>query len=188
MGMPDIARRYTVEEVLAFPPDGNRYELVAGELLVTPAPSPRHQVLVAELLAALHGYLAPWRAAVRVLPGPADIFWSRDDYVQPDIVVVPAGEVTGDWRDCKTLLLAVEVVSPSSARYDRVTKRRLYQRQGVANTWIVDPLARVVEVWHPADERPQIVTEALTWRLRDDAPEFRIVLDELFLAAEASSS
>lgn len=184
MGMPDTARRYTVEEVLAFPPDGNRYELVAGELLVTPAPSPHRQVLVAELLAALHGYLAPWRATVRVFPGPADIFWSPDDYVQPDIVVVPAREVTGDWRDCQTLLLAVEVISPSSARYDRVTKRRLYQRQGVATAWLVDPLARVVEVWHPADERPQVVTEVLTWQVRSDAPELQIGLDDLFRTVE----
>ena len=184
MGMPDTARRYTMEEVLAFPPDGNRYELVAGELLVTPAPSQGHQGVVTALLAALHGYLADWRSVARVFAGPADIFWSQDDYVQPDIVVVPSDQVTGDWRDCRTLLLAIEVVSPSSARYDRVTKRRLYQRQGVVTCWVVDPDARVVEVWHPADERPIVVTELLTWQVQAGAPALRIELDAVFRAAE----
>ena len=181
MVMPDTARRYTVEEVLAFPPDGKRYELVAGELLVTPAPSMGHQGVVSELLGQLHAYLASWRSVARVFPGPADIFWNQDDYVQPDLVVVPTKQVTGDWRDIHTVLLAVEVVSPSSARYDRVTKRRLYQRQGVATYWVVDPDARVVEVWRARDERPEIVTDALCWRVAPEAADIAIALPDLFV-------
>jgi Uma2 family endonuclease len=70
---------------------------------------------------------------------PVDIIWGPREYVQPDLFVVPAHEVTGDWRDCRTPLLAVEVVSPGSARADRPTKRRLYQRRGVETYWIADP-------------------------------------------------
>jgi Uma2 family endonuclease len=111
---------------------------------------------------------------------PADIVWSAEDYVQPDLFVVPADEVTGDWRDCQRLLLAVEVVSPSSARADRVKKRLLYQQRGVATYWVVDADACVVEVWRPNDTRPEIVTDALRWRVTSNAPELVIELEELF--------
>ena len=179
MGMPDTARRYTVDEVLAFPHDGNRYELVHGELLVTPSPTQPHQVVVGELHYRLRKYLGESPQLARVFVSPADIIWGPEEYVQPDLFVVPAHEVTGDWRDCQTLLLAVEVVSPSSARADRVTKRRLYQEHGVATYWVVDAHARVVEVWHPEDERPAIVSETLRWRVEPEALELVVELAEL---------
>jgi len=102
------------------------------------------------------------------------------NWFNPMSFVVPAGEVTTSWTSIRTLLLAVEVVSPSSARGDRLTKRKLYQRQGVATYWIVDPDARLVEVWHPADHRPEIVTDALTWRVSPEAEELVVDLGELF--------
>ena len=180
MGMPDTARHYTVDEVLAFPDDGNRYELVGGELLVTPSPAQRHQIVLDELYAQLRAYVKPHAHIARAFFAPADIIWGPDEYVQPDLFVVPANEVTGDWRDCRTLLLAVEVVSPSSARADRVTKRRLYQRRGVATYWVVDPDARLVEVWHPGDDRPEVVSDALRWRVAPDAEELVIGAQDLF--------
>ena len=182
MGMPDTARRYTVDEVLAFPSDGNRYELVDGELLVTPAPSFKHQVVVSDLAISIGHYLKQRPGTARLLIAPADISWNREQLVQPDLFVVPAGEVTSSWASIKTLLLAVEVVSPSSARGDRLAKRRLYQRQGVAAYWIVDPDARLGEVWHPEDARPEIVTDTLRWRVTPEAPELVIDLGELFRA------
>jgi len=139
---------------LAFPSDGNRYELVHGELLVTPAPAQQHQKIVTRLCAGLEAYVAGRHSEAQVFVAPADIIWGPGEYVQPDLCVVPADEVTGDWRDCQTLLLAVEVVSPGSAQGDRVKKRRLYQAPGVSTYWIVDPNARMVEVWRPDDERP----------------------------------
>ena len=180
MGMPDTARRYTVDEILAFPDDGNRYELVDGELLVTPAPMPRHQLVLQHLLVTLQGYLDATTAPVIVLPSPADISWDNQTLVQPDLFVVPEGEVTNDWSSYKTLLLAVEILSPSSARSDRIVKRKLYQERGVATYWVVDIDATMVEVWHPADERPEIVADVLRWRVGDEAPELAIDLEELF--------
>ena len=61
-----------------------------------------------------------------------------------------------------------------------VRRWRLYQEQDVATYWIVDPEAQVVEVWHPDDERPEIVADALKWQASDDAPELQIDLGELF--------
>jgi Uma2 family endonuclease len=178
--MPDTVRRYTVDQVLAFPADGNRYELVAGELLVTPAPAPRHQLIVARLVAPLGSYLSRYSDVATVFVGPGDVFWSDQDYVQPDLLVTPAGEVINSWRECRTLLLAVEVVSPGSAQYDRVTKRRLYQRVGVATYWVVDPDSRLVEVWRPGEDRPEIATEMLRWRVGPEAEELVIDLGQIF--------
>jgi Uma2 family endonuclease len=180
MVMPDTARRYTVDEVLAFPDDGNRYELVHGELLVTPSPAQPHQIIVGLLHVGLFQYLIPFADVARVFVSPADIIWSAEDHVQPDLFVVPAHEVTGDWRDCQTLLLAVEVVSPSSARADRVKKRRLYQKRGVGTYWVVDADAEMVEAWHPEDERPEIVTDVLRWQVGAEAPVLEIGLGDLF--------
>ena len=184
MAMPDLARRYTVDEVLAFPSDGNRYELVHGELLVTPSPRFRHQEILGELYARLHAYLRVHADKGKVLLSPADITWGSDeDLVQPDVFVVAAAEVTDrdtKWQSIRTLLLAVEVVSPSSSRHDRVTKRRLYQQRGVGTYWVVDANADVVEVWRPEDERPHIVTDVLRWAVADDAAPLEIDLEELF--------
>ena len=102
--------------------------------------------------------------------------------VQPDVFVVPTAEITEEWSSIQTLLLAVEVVSPSSARYDRIVKRRLYQEHGVSTYWIVDPDAQVVEVWRPEDERPEIVTDVLRWRVAAEAEELAIEIGEIFKA------
>jgi Uma2 family endonuclease len=180
MAMPDHTRRYTVEEVLAFPPDGNRYELMDGELLVTPAPRQRHQLVTGVLYRRLAGYLDAYPDLAAVFFSPADITWGRRRLVQPDIFVVPAPEVTGDWRDCQHLLLAVEVLSPSSVRADRVVKRRVYREQRVATYWIVDADARLVEVWRPDDRRPEIVEDTLRWRVSHAAAPLELKLAEVF--------
>jgi len=184
MAMPDTARRYTVPEVLALPPDGNRYEVVDGELLVTPAPRFKHQHTAARLFLALTDYLRPLGLADCVLFSPADITWGvapdeADELVQPDIFVVPPDQL-GDWQSMARLALVAEIVSPSSGRADRVVKRRAYQRHGVPTYWVVDPDAALVEVWTPEDDRPQIVTDVLTWRWDANAPELQIPMAELF--------
>lgn len=180
MGMPDTARRYSLDEVLAFPDDGNRYELVDGELLVTPGPAQRHEIVLFRLADLVYQYLVPFPRVARAFFSRGDVIWGAEEYVQPDLFVVPAHEVTGDWRDCQHLLLVAEVVSPSSARADRVRKRQLYQRRGVATYWVVDPDARVVEVWRPGDDRPEIVTDTLRWRVTPEAPDLAVQVPELF--------
>jgi Uma2 family endonuclease len=180
MGMPETTRRYTVDEVLAFPDDGSRYELVDGELLVTPAPAPSHQRVSMRLSVAIENYLTTWPGRAVLFASPADISWDREKLVQPDLFVVPVGEVSRSWKTVRTLVLAIEIVSPSSARGDRLVKRRLYQRQHVATYWIVDPDARLVEVWQPDDERPEIVTDVLRWRVAPDAEDLAVDLEKLF--------
>jgi Uma2 family endonuclease len=190
MAMPVVPepRRYSVAEVLEFPPDGNRYEVVAGELLVSPSPRGRHQLIVTRLMVALVGYLRPLGLVDCLRTSPADITWGvppeeAEDLVQPDVFVIEPGQQVRNWVDVERLALAAEVSSPSTARGDRVVKRPTYQRHGVGTYWIVDDDARLVEVWHPGDDRPAIVTGVLTWRLGQAAPEMRLAVEELFAEA-----
>jgi Uma2 family endonuclease len=78
--------------------------------------------------------------------------------------------------------LVVEVLSPSTARYDRGLKRRFYQRAGVQEYWVMDLNALVVERWRPADERPQVLAETMTWQPRPDIPPLTLDLDGYFTA------
>ena len=167
MGMPAPSILWTPSRVRALPEDGNRYEVVAGELLVTPAPGLLHQRMVFTLARILAAAVEPGDRA-EVMLSPADVELDGD-LVQPDLVVVPlpAGVRPRAWDAIDTLLLAVEVLSPSSARADRWLKREVYQRSGVLEYWIVDLDARIVERWRPGDARPEILAGQMVW----DAPQ-----------------
>jgi Uma2 family endonuclease len=172
---------WTAEMVRTLPDDGNRYEVVHGELLVTPAPRAWHQELVGRLYLALREYVDRDAADLHVFASPADISWGEDTLVQPDLFVVPRSEArTLNWRHIKNLQLAVEVVSSSSARADRFTKRRAYQEQRVPVYWVVDGDARTVEVWMPETAFPLIEHERLVWRPAGAERAFSFELEEMF--------
>jgi Uma2 family endonuclease len=174
---------YTAGMVRALPEDGNKYELVHGELLVTPAPRVWHDVVENRLRHTLTSYLE--REPVGIVMGPvADISWGRDDLLlSPDILVAPTGEVrTLDWSRIRGLLLVAEVLSPSTARYDRFTKRRVFQEQGVPLYWIVDGDARQVEVWTPDATFPTFERERLTWHPAGAREPLTLELAALFRA------
>jgi Uma2 family endonuclease len=177
--MPETVQRWTAQMVRELPEDGNRYEVVYGELLVTPAPRFRHQIVLGRLHAWIRSYLERLGRPDTVVFSPADISWTDDTLVQPDLFVISPDELSNDWATFKTLLLAVEVISPSSVRADRIVKRRLYQEQRVGAYWAVDIEAGLVEVWHPEDDRPRIVTDVLTWRVEPAGPELTITVDAL---------
>ena len=171
---------YTAEMVRRLPDDGNRYEVVYGELLVTPSPRALHQLVVQRLVVALDEYLRAHRVG-QVLASPADISWTDDVLVQPDVFVVDIEEArTLDWRQMRHLLLAVEVLSPSSTRADRFTKRRLYQEVGVPVYWAVDADARAVEVWTPSAMFPVVEQERVTWQPAGAPEPFVLELSEMF--------
>src|SRR6187551_858370 len=108
MGMPAVY--YTADMVRALPDDGNKYELVYGELLVTPAPRAWHEVVQRRLQTALDHYLE--RERIGQLFGPlADISWDEDVLVSPDVFVVPLEEArTLDWSKMRHLLLVAEIL------------------------------------------------------------------------------
>lgn len=155
---------YTAEMVRNLPDDGNRYETVYGELLVSPSPRPRHQIVGARLFVALSNYLEENPGAL-ALYSPADLSFGRDDVlVQPDIFVLrPEDASFKAWDTVGRLLLAIEILSPSTARHDRFTKRRLYQELGADEYWIVDPDGGAVEVWTPEAHFPRVETASVSW-------------------------
>jgi len=172
---------YTAEMVRALPDDGQRHEVVHGELLVTPSPRELHQRALLRLVLALGKYLEQYPEVGALYTSPADISWTPDTLVQPDLFVAALDEArSGDWSRFRTLLLAVEVLSPSSVRQDRFTKRRLYQEAGVATYWIVDADARAVEVWTPDALFPQVVTETLAWHPIGATDAFALGVETLF--------
>ena len=128
---------YTVDMVRAFPDDGQRYELVEGILLVTPAPASDHQIVIARLLAAVHAYLGDHGPAYVVSPGEIEL--APTLHLEPDLLVFPSTFRPGTkWTDINGWWLAVEVLSPSSKHYDRDYKLEAHLRLGVAEVWIVD--------------------------------------------------
>jgi Uma2 family endonuclease len=171
---------YSAEMVRTLPDDGNRYETVRGQLLVTPAPRPWHQEVAARLLVGLRGYCAA-EGVGHVFSAPADISWGPDILVQPDVFVVPIAEArTLEWAAMRSLLLAVEVLSPSSTRADRFTKRRLYQEVGIPLYWLVDADERLAEVWTPDATFPSFERERLVWHPAGATEPFILSCAELF--------
>lgn len=179
MGMA-VPIYYTASMVRGLPDDGKRYEVVRGELLVTPAPRLWHQEVVRRLVVALSAYLE--REPVgNVFHSPADISWAPDTLLQPDVFVVPPVEArTLDWSRIATLLLVAEVLSPSSQHADRFAKRHEYQKHQVPRYWIVDPDDRVVEIWTPGDPLPVFERERLTWHPTGAHTQFELELAVLF--------
>ncbi len=154
----------TIEALLALPEDGLRHELLDGEHVVTPAPVLPHQGILRDLYDALRDGLEGQDELVPFW-SPADVILGPKTLVQPDLFVVrkPAGRRLRKWSEVGVPALAIEILSPGTAARDRGTKRRIYQRAGVAEYWIVDLDARLVERWRPEDERPEIVGDVLRW-------------------------
>lgn len=172
---------YTADMVRAMPEDGNKYEVVYGELLVTPAPRPLHEIVVARLTFLLTQYMQIYPIGF-VFGVPGDITWGRVDVlVQPDVFVAPLDELRAlDWEQLHHLLLVAEVLSPSSAQSDRFAKRKRYQDAVVPVYWIVDADKQNVEIWTPDDAFPRVEQQRLTWHPAGAGLPFILELEELF--------
>ena len=102
--------------------------------------------------------------------------------VEPDLFIVPLvdGKAPQSLEEAGALLLAIEVLSPSSQRADRTKKRLLYQRFDVPEYWIVDSIGRLIERWRPGDERPEILTGLIEWKPSAAHPPLQIDLERFF--------
>lgn len=180
--MPSVTRLYTVADVRAMPEDGNRYETIAGELFVTPAPSLRHQTVLGRLYLLLGPYVERHKLG-HLWFAPLDVVFGPLTLVEPDLVFVgrtraPALLTERDVQGAPDL--AVEVISPSSARTDRGRKRALYQETGVAEYWVVDMDQRRIEVWRPGAMAAEIREDKLTWQPEAGMSPLEILVPTLF--------
>ncbi len=181
MGMASPQTRWTAAMVRALPEDGFRHEVIDGEHLVTPSPSWTHQRALRELVRRLLPYLEDHDLG-ELLFAPADIEFVEHNMVEPDLFVLPHGEVKNPraWEDVRQLLLVIEVLSPSTDRTDHVRKRRLYERHRVPEYWIVDVDRRVVERWRAGEDVGTVLTERLVWQPKENAPPLPIDLGDYF--------
>lgn len=185
MAMPAVdSHRWTADEVRALPEEpGKRFECVDGELLVSPGPRWPHQSAVVLFTRLLDAYCTA-EGVGSVFNGPGELELDRYTLVQPDVFVMPlvAGKRAQAQETTGHPLLFVEVLSPGTARYDRVIKRGRYQRYGV-EYWIADLDARLVERWTPESERPEMVSGSIIWQPAGVTAAITIDLDALFAEA-----
>ncbi len=182
--------RLTYDDFLLLPDDGKRHEIIDGAHYVTPSPNLRHQDLVGRLYLAIGVYLATRPGTGRLFLAPLDVVLSYHDIVEPDLLFVAA-----DQRDILTEknvqgppALVVEVLSKSTRKRDAQIKRRLFERTGVREYWLVDPELDSVQVFRPVEGRLRRVVELTS---EDDdtlttplLPGCAIGLRELFRAPE----
>ncbi|MDQ6522750.1 Uma2 family endonuclease [Nocardioides sp. LHD-245] len=124
----------TREDLDAMPDDGNRYELIEGEIVMSPSPRPRHQLVSTELLVRLY---AACPDHLRVSQAPFDVVLGEHEILVPDILVVDPSKLDERGMNGPPALV-VEVLSPSMRRRDLGQKKRIYERSGVAAYWVVD--------------------------------------------------
>jgi Uma2 family endonuclease len=176
--MAVTARRFTVDEVLSWPDDGNRYELVDGVLIVTPAPVPIHQVVAVRLVTAI-GRRVPEGLGFYV-GSPGEILIRPDLKMEPDVLVFRTPSLHRKWEEIHDHYLAVEVFSPSSRITDREVKRNAYLQVGVKEVWLVDPKEKIVFVSRQDGTLDQPHDRVLPWRLPSGPSMDPIALDEIF--------
>lgn len=126
---------FTADDLDTLPDDGDRYELLDGEVLVTPSPRVRHQAVQLELALLLRSAVP---AGLRVLPAPMDVRFGPRRQLQPDLLVVRDEGLDGV-RVESVPALVVEVLSPGTRATDLVKKRRAYEQERVPSYWLVDP-------------------------------------------------
>jgi Uma2 family endonuclease len=181
MAMSAAVRRYTADDLDEMPDDGNRYEVIDGVLFVTPAPALPHQLAQMELITCMLSYAIA--LDLQLLAAPTAVRASRVTEVEPDLLALPRSAVPHDgtrYLSPSSLLLAVEILSPSTELLDRNEKRRTYLEHGVAEYWIVDLAQRAVEVWRPGAAAAELLTATLLWHPVTSHPALAIDLVAYF--------
>jgi Uma2 family endonuclease len=143
----EVITRLSYEEFRRLPDDGKRYELIRGEVHLSPAPTTRHQFVLQNLFLNLGPHVARQRLG-EVLVAPLDVRLAVDTALQPDLIFISnarAGIIREDWI-AGAPDLVVEILSPSTAAHDRAIKLALYGEAGVPWVWFLDPVAKTVEV------------------------------------------
>lgn len=177
--------RYTYQDHKSIPEGPLRHEIIDGELFVTPAPGFSHQIVAGNLTVLLRSLMGGEDLGVVV--GPITVHFHDELVLEPDVVFIDASrrdiiDPEGDIHGPPDLV--IEILSPSTRRYDEDLKRERYLASGVGELWLVDVDRREVRRWWPGDEAPETVREALAWGAGEQA--FEISLAEVFRGCSTS--
>lgn len=151
-----VQKRLTAAGFRQLPETMQRQELIGGEVVVSPAPKDPHQSAVEDIYFAIRTLIAQGKLSGRVKVSPADVYLSEYDVLQPDVFFIASDNSRctlgsdGYWHGAPNLV--VEVLSPATARRDRVDKFQLYEKHGCHEYWIVEPVTRTIEVWGREDD------------------------------------
>lgn len=179
----DAVTSLTYEEFRELPDDGKRYELIHGEVRVSPAPKTKHQRAHSKLFVSLGAHVGANNLG-ELLSAPLDVRLAEDTVLQPDLIFISnarAGIILENYIDGAPDLV-VEILSLSTAAYDRAAKLALYAEAGVPWVWLVDPQAKRVEILkiegrkyivHSILAAHQVLTSSLF-------PGWQLPLDDLF--------
>jgi Uma2 family endonuclease len=152
--------KLTYDDFLLFPDDGKRHELIDGEHYVTPSPNTRHRRISGRLYLLVGSWLQDHPVG-QLFYAPFDVVFSRFDVVEPDLLYMSnerAAEILTDKHVAGVPELVIEIGSPGTRKRDETIKRRLYERGGVAEYWVIDPDLNVIRVYRRSGDsfqRPQ---------------------------------
>jgi Uma2 family endonuclease len=175
-------KKYTYEDYLDTPED-KRYELIEGELLMTPAPAPRHQKILGSLFAELR-VLVVKDALGDILPAPCDVHLDNENVVQPDLLFIAKDrlDIIGEKNVQGAPDLVIEIVWEHSAYRDLVQKKSLYAQHGVKEYWVVVPEKEIIELYVLRDTLYALHKTFRKGEFLDSRtfPDFRIRLINVF--------
>ena len=161
MRMATVIKQWTLDEVHSLPDDGNKYELVRGELFVTPPPTDPHETIAARLTRLLDPYVEAH--GLGFVYRPRAVIRFEGSEVEPDLMVRhPHPHDDGAWDEAPIPILVVEILSRGTRRRDQVQKRSLYMDAAVAEYWMMDPERRTITAvrWGREDT---VAREEMSW-------------------------
>jgi Uma2 family endonuclease len=163
MAVSAATKPWTIEELHRLPDDGNKYEVLDGELFVTPPPSEPHEDILSRLTRLVDPFVA--RHGLGRVYRPRAVVRTQGSEVEPDLMVraIRTQPIESSWDGAPIPILVVEVLSPTTRRRDLAQKRDFYLRIGVAEYWVVDPEREQVHVTRPGAE-DEVVIDSLAWR------------------------
>ena len=178
MHMATKLKRWTLEELHSLPDDGNKYELIHGELFVTPAPTDDHETILARLTRLLDGYVEA--NDLGHVYHPRAVLRYQGSEVEPDLMVRQEAPGLGnEWERAPLPVLIVEVFSPSTRRRDQNQKRDFYSEVRIPEYWMADPERRAITVIR-LGQAPLTVFETIVWQPRGVTEPLTIPLAEIF--------
>ena len=177
MSMGALSKVWTLDQLHRLPDDGNKYELVHGELLVTPAPAPSHEVV----LTRLHNLLFPYVAAHDLgwIFRPRAVIRFEGSEVEPDLMVrLPPTNPKLDWEHHPMPILVVECTSRATRRRDYTIKRAFYRKAGIPEYWIVDRTSSTIHTFRRDGE--DVASDEMTWTPSSVAEPLRFRVADVF--------
>ena len=169
---------WTYAEYCRLPDDGNKYEVLDGEVLMCPAPGTRHQHVATNLFFEVRGHVI--KHSLGVILWDVDLLFVDGQFLRPDWLFVPASRRDGITDRGVEMApdLVVEVLSPSSRKNDLVKKPRRYRDFGVPEMWVADPVRNLVHRFTAPGE--DVVRDVLAWRPPSGGPDLEIDLAKVF--------